>query len=71
MRLSREQLEQATGRSQGAAQARWFKRYLGATVPVDDLGPVVTAASFEAMLARASSLSDKPARPAVKLRVMS
>ncbi len=68
MRVSQEGLKALTGKSQGAAQARWFKRNLGVDLPADERGPIVTDAGLELMLARASGLGDKPARPAVRLR---
>lgn len=72
MRLTPEKLHEITGLSQPAAQARWFKRNLGAEVPSDQAGPILTRAAFERLLAAKLGLHDRPQaigeRPRVKLR---
>lgn len=51
MRLSPADLAALTGRSKKSAQVRWFESNFG-SVPVDSLGVIITAAAFEALLAR-------------------
>lgn len=73
MRLSRETLREITGRVLPKGQAKWFQDYLGATVPCDRQGPILTVAAYEALVAKANGL--RPAtetaqdtnRPKVKL----
>lgn len=50
MRLSPEIIQTITGKRTRSAQARWFKTYLGVDVPCDLTGPVMTEATYEALL---------------------
>lgn len=50
MRLSADKLRELTGRTQAAAQIRWFKEHLGAVVPRDAAGPIITRAAVERLL---------------------
>lgn len=72
MRLSPEKLEEITRLSQPAAQVRWFKRTLGADVPRDATGPIITRAAFEKLVAAKLGLDREtrvsgPARPSIRL----
>lgn len=52
MRLSPDELQSITGRQLPAAQARWFVRHYGQTIPHDSKGPIITAQAWEALVAR-------------------
>lgn len=56
MRLDQQRIVEITGRKRPRAQADWFRDYLGAVVPCDRQGPVVTLATYEALVARACGL---------------
>jgi hypothetical protein len=47
MRLSPQQLTDITGRKQRKGQTKWFKDYLGTTVPCDERGPIITLSAYE------------------------
>lgn len=71
MRLTPEQLVGITHRVRPKQQAAWFREYLGAEVPTDAEGPILTSKAFEALLAKklgVGPVEDKPApesRPVV------
>jgi len=52
MRLSRDDLFVITRRKLPRLQAKWFLDYLGINVPCDRDGPILTIASYEAILAK-------------------
>jgi hypothetical protein len=54
--MSRDRLREITGRFYGKAQARWFEEFLGACVPCDSVGPILTEQTFEELVARASGI---------------
>lgn len=56
MRLTREALREITGKAYPKSQAAWFKQYLGAEVPCDRQGPILTESAYEALVARANGL---------------
>lgn len=68
MRLSQTELEGITGRTLPAVQARWFKKHLGVDVAYDRKGPIITKATFEALVAKKYGISGETvaARPTVK-----
>lgn len=68
LRLSKDQLFQITGRLQPAKQASWFWEYLSVKVPCDQAGPVLTEASYEAILAKKLGVL-KTETPAIEPRV--
>lgn len=75
MRLDKSTLRSITGLQTGKAQARWFRDYLGATVPCDRQGPILTQSAYEALVARANGVLTRPSdnsepRPTVKLRAI-
>jgi hypothetical protein len=78
MRLPPETIAEITGRKRARAQADWFRDYLGVIVPCDRLGPIVTAATYEALVARACGLraetaeaaASAPDRPKLHLRTV-
>jgi hypothetical protein len=63
MRLKQQDLESITGRTQTAAQARWFRDHFGVALPCDAGGPIITHAAFEKLVERKCGLE-----PAVKPR---
>lgn len=69
MRLPPDKLAQITGLSLPSAQARWFSRHFGVSLPADRDGPIITPQAFEALVARRCGLSDQAvaARPQVRL----
>lgn len=70
MRLSRVQLKEITGYQRRSAQAAWFMRHLGVTVPCDDQGPIITEAAYQALLDRKLGLrpaQEEKARPKIQL----
>jgi hypothetical protein len=70
-RLTQQQLQEFTGRQRGTAQVRWFREYLGANVPHDQSGPILTQQALEMIVARANGLrqaEDTAQRATVKLR---
>jgi hypothetical protein len=52
MRLSHDQLFEITHRKRPRQQAAWFLEYLGAVIPFDRDGPILTTATYEAVLAK-------------------
>jgi len=64
MRLDQQSIIEITGRKRPRAQADWFRDYLGVVVPCDRLGPIVTAATYEALVARACGLRAEMAEAA-------
>jgi hypothetical protein len=71
MRLTPEQLHSITGLQQPAAQARWFRQRLGAEIPYDERGPIITDKAFEALVAQRCGVATQPgekARPRVKMK---
>jgi hypothetical protein len=72
-RLTQQQLQEFTGRQRGGAQVRWFREYLGANVPHDQSGPILTQQTLELIVARANglrSVEDNSERATVKLRTV-
>lgn len=67
VRLSREELQSITSRARPKSQAAWFEEYLGIAVPSDERGPILTMASYEALLAQRLGIqsSGTPAREVV------
>lgn len=74
MRLDSVTLFAITGLKRPAAQVAWFRQHLGAAVPCDSRGPILTSAAYEALVARAlgliqgTSVPVDAERPRVKLR---
>ncbi|MER2518589.1 MAG: DUF4224 domain-containing protein [Candidatus Accumulibacter phosphatis] len=74
MRLSPETLYVVTGRKQRTAQARWFMKFMGADVPCDERGPILTESAYQQLLLKRLGLvTDAGAkaagqRPVVRLR---
>lgn len=68
-RLSPDELAKITGRSRPTAQLRWFREHFGATLPCDALGPIITDAAFEGLVAKGCGLrvGAEQTRPAVKM----
>ncbi|MDQ8022218.1 MAG: DUF4224 domain-containing protein [Moraxellaceae bacterium] len=69
--MSKEKLQEITGLQYGKAQARWFREYLGAEVPCDRQGPILTEQTYESLVARANGLANAPQpppRPAIRPR---
>jgi len=64
LRLSRDQLFEITGRVRAKNQVAWFREHLSVTVPCDSVGPVLTQASYEAILAKKLGVLDKTTTPA-------
>jgi hypothetical protein len=52
MRLSRNDLHKITYRKRPRHQAAWFREFLGAEVPCDAEGPILTLATYEALVAK-------------------
>lgn len=68
MRLKQHDLESITGRTQTAAQARWFREHFGVTLPCDTGGPIITHAAFEKLVERKCGLEPSTKqRPEVRL----
>jgi hypothetical protein len=57
MRLSRDDLQKITHRKRPRQQAAWFLQYLGIAVPCDSEGPILTPATYEAVLAKCLGVS--------------
>lgn len=70
MRLKQNDLESITGRTQTAAQARWFRDHFGVALPCDQGGPIITKSAFEKLVERKCGLEQtvKAARPEVRLQ---
>lgn len=74
MRLDSATLFAITGRKRPTAQVAWFRQYLNVAVPCDKRGPIMTATTYDALLARALGLAQRPVagaevdRPRVRLR---
>lgn len=74
MRLSPETIHEITGRKQRTAQTRWFLEFMGADVPCDERGPILTESAYQQLLlkrlglAKASGAQATGQRPAVRLR---
>jgi hypothetical protein len=73
-RMTPAELEDITGRKRPKGQATWFLEYLAVDVPCDRQGPIMTAATYQALVAKRCGVlsfnepaANKP-RPAVKLR---
>lgn len=56
MRLEHEVLVKITGRHRSRDQVAWFLQHLGVNVPCDRKGPIITQATYEALVARACGL---------------
>lgn len=52
MRLNRDDLQKITYRKHPSRQAAWFLEFLGADVPYDAQGPILTLATYEALVAK-------------------
>jgi len=59
MRLTPNELQAITGRTVPAAQARWFERHYGQTIPHDTKGVIITAQAWEALVAHKCGTSAK------------
>lgn len=59
MRLTPNELQAITGRQLPAAQARWFVRHYGQTIPHDSKGVIITAQAWEALVAHKCGTSAK------------
>ena len=74
MRLSPQRLAEITGYKRPRAQTAWFREHLGARVPCDRWGPILTESAYEGLLASALGLTrrysepDAVERPHVRLR---
>ena len=70
-RLTPADLERITGLRRAGAQRRWFQEHLGAALPCDRAGPIITSAAFEALVAKSCGLRVEgavpQARPEVRL----
>lgn len=72
MRLDSQKIYEITGRKRARGQAQWFKEFLGADVPCDRRGPILTVAAYEALVAHRlgvlpSNDSQTAPRPSVRL----
>lgn len=71
-RLPPESLQTITGRKLPSAQKRWFHTHFGVDLPADRAGPILTEATFDALVAKAAGVLDGPApkltRPTVRMR---
>jgi len=75
LRLDHPTLVSITGRRRKSLQARWFKDYLGADVPCDERGPIITQQAYNALLEKRLGLRqgdqisqpEKAGRPVVHL----
>lgn len=68
-RLKPERLIEITGYEQPKAQARWFARHFGVTLPTDRRGPIITDNAWEEMVKQKAGLIVAKAvdgRPAVR-----
>lgn len=52
MRIEQDQLEKITGYKTPGAQKRWFKENLGADVPRDKRGPIISETTYELLMQR-------------------
>lgn len=52
MRLDQTQMHEITGRKRAKAQVEWFRAHLGADVPFDQRGPILSESTYEALLAK-------------------
>jgi hypothetical protein len=69
MRLNREELQHITGHVRPTAQVRWFKAKLGAEIPSDQFGPIITEAAYQELVRRSCGLSSAaPAYAQVRMR---
>ena len=68
MRLTQEIIHTITGKRTRSAQARWFKTYLGVDVPCDLTGPVMTEATYEALLKKRCGVLPSSEAPATTMR---
>ncbi|WP_042688217.1 DUF4224 domain-containing protein [Candidatus Glomeribacter gigasporarum] len=70
MRLSRQELAEITGLIRKHAQAAWFARYFGVSLPVDRHGPIITQQVYQDLIkAKCGLLQKRPAaRPKVRLK---
>src|SRR5260363_443218 len=50
MRLSRQELAEITGLIRKHAQAAWFARYFGVSLPVDRHGPIITQQVYQDLI---------------------
>lgn len=50
MRLTPECIAEITGYTRKSAQVRWFRAHLGADVPFDRDGPILTDSAYEKLL---------------------
>lgn len=70
MRLTRTQLKVITGYQRRSAQAAWFLRHLGVTVPCDEQGPIITETAYQALVDRKLGLrpaQEEKAKPRIQL----
>jgi hypothetical protein len=63
MRLSREDLFKITHLHRPKSQAAWFLRFLKVRVPCDSEGPILTASSYEAILAKRLGVAPETVTP--------
>ncbi|MDR2219772.1 MAG: DUF4224 domain-containing protein [Methylobacillus sp.] len=50
MRLSANRLQEITHRRRASGQVAWFRQKLGADVPFDKHGPILTETAYEKLL---------------------
>lgn len=63
MRIEPQKLVDITGYKIPSAQVRWFKDYLGAEVPRDRRGPIISENTLELLMARRMGLLASPTLP--------
>lgn len=73
MRLKPEVLHQITGCKRKSAQVKWFRLHLGAEVPHDRFGAILTDTSYEKLLEKRLGLAPElpnslqKTRPSIRL----
>lgn len=73
MRLSPEKIAEITGYRRASSQVKWFHNYLGADVPADRFGPIMTDAAYEKLLEKRLGIlpsSQQADRPKPRLRLV-
>jgi len=68
MRLSRDDLFKITHFKIPRYQAAWFRDHLGAEVPFDRDGPILSLSTYEALLAKRLGVGPAPFEPAPERR---
>ena len=71
MRLTAERLFEITHLTRKSAQMKWFRLHLGADVPCDRFGPILTDGAYEKLLEKrlgiCASLAPEKPRPTIQI----